>query len=151
MTNNFVQCELKGDYTKSPKKERTALKSLCSPHDVVSFCEPYMRNFEKEHFWALSLNAKNQILRCSEISVGLADAALVHPREVFRVALLSRAISLILVHNHPSGNPKPSRQDIKTTRRLIEAGELLGIPVLDHIVIGATDAWASVLREMKDN
>ena len=99
---------------------------------------------DREHFWVILLNARNQYLMHSEISVGTLSSSLVHPRNVFGPALREGAASLVLVHNHPSGDPTPSREDIRLTRQLVEASRLLDLQVHDHIVIGnGTDAWKS--------
>ena len=87
---------------------------------------------------ALHLDAKNRILCFELISLGSLNQSVVHPREVFKSALLSSAAAMILIHNHPSGDPSPSPEDLKITQRLKEAGELLGIKVLDHLVVGET-------------
>jgi DNA repair protein RadC len=98
----------------------------------------YLRKECKEHFIALHLDGKNRIACIDRISVGSLNQSIVHPREVFKTALLSSAAALLLIHNHPSGDPTPSREDLDITRRLKEAGELLGISILDHIIIGDT-------------
>lgn len=91
----------------------------------------------KEHFMALHLDSKNRILCIDNVSTGSLNASIVHPREVFKGVLLSSAAAIILLHNHPSGDPTPSREDLELTGRLREAGELLGIRVLDHVIIGS--------------
>ncbi|BDV41553.1 DNA repair protein RadC [Geotalea uraniireducens] len=90
----------------------------------------------KEHFIALHLDGKNRIACLDRVSVGSLNQSIVHPREVFKTALLSSAAAILLLHNHPTGDPTPSREDLEITRRIKEAGELLGIRVLDHIIIG---------------
>lgn len=90
----------------------------------------------KEHFVALHLDAKNRILCYDTVSVGSLCASVVHPREVFKSALLSSAAAVLFLHNHPSGDTRPSREDMEITRRLKESGDLLGIRVLDHLIIG---------------
>ena len=90
----------------------------------------------KEHFLALHLDAKNKILCLDRVSLGSLNASIVHPREIFKSALLSSAAALVLLHNHPSGDATPSREDLELTTRLRECGELLGIRVLDHVIIG---------------
>lgn len=90
----------------------------------------------KEYFLALHLDGKNRILCVDIVSIGSLNQSIVHPREVFKTALVSSAAAIILIHQHPSGDPKPSSEDIAITRRLKESGELLGIKVLDHIIIG---------------
>lgn len=90
----------------------------------------------KEHFLCLHLDGKNRIICLDRVAVGSLNQCVVHPREVFKSAVLSSAASIILVHNHPTGDPAPSSEDISITRRLKEAGELIGIGVIDHIIIG---------------
>ena len=107
-----------------------------SPLDVVSLVMEEMRFLDREHFRAISLNTKNQVLSVDTVSVGSLNTSVVHPREVFKRAIALSAAAVILVHNHPSGDPSPSREDLQVTRRLVEAGNLLGISVLDHVVIG---------------
>ena len=107
-----------------------------NPGDVADFLLERMGHYQQEHFIILLLNTKNRIYKEEEISVGTIDSSLVHPREVFNPAVRQRASSIILAHNHPSGDVTPSREDKQITRRLVESGEILGIPVLDHIIIG---------------
>jgi DNA repair protein RadC len=97
----------------------------------------FLVNQTKEHFYAVHLDTKNRIVCIDPVSVGSQNQSIVHPREVFKSVLVSSASALLLVHNHPSGDPSPSSEDIAITRRLKEAGEILGINVLDHIVIGS--------------
>jgi DNA repair protein RadC len=91
---------------------------------------------DKEHFWAIGLNTRNNIKYIELVSLGTLSASLVHCREVFRMAIISAVSSLILVHNHPSGDPEPSEEDLRITSRLIDAGKIIGIQVLDHVIIG---------------
>ncbi|MDQ0086738.1 DNA repair protein RadC [Paenibacillus anaericanus] len=107
-----------------------------TPEDVYKLVEPEMRYLKVEHFVILMLNSKNGVIAKEVISIGSLNACIVHPREVFRPAIKRSSASIICVHNHPSGNPDPSREDEAITKRLTEAGTLLGIDVLDHIVIG---------------
>lgn len=107
-----------------------------SPQDVCNFVMEEMCYLDREHFRAVILNTKNQVLAVETISVGSLNSSLVHPREVFKPALLRSAAAVILIHNHPSGDATPSNEDLEITRRLVEAGQLLGITVLDHIIIG---------------
>jgi len=107
-----------------------------SPTDVSNYLMERMRFLKKEIFKLLILDSKNKILKEKDISIGSLDQTIVHPREIFYEAIRYMAKSVILVHNHPSGDPTPSKNDIKTTERLIKGGELLGIKVLDHIIIG---------------
>ena len=114
-------------------EERT---TISTPEDVLALCWPQLRGKDKEHFWALALNTRNHLLRVVEVSIGSLNASIVHPRELFKDAVRVSAASLVVVHNHPSGDPTPSGADIQLTRRLIKAGDVLGIEVLDHVVIG---------------
>jgi DNA repair protein RadC len=98
----------------------------------------FLQQETKEHFVALHLDSKNRLVCIDLVASGSMSACIVHPREVFKSALLSSAAALILVHNHPSGDPSPSREDTEITKRLREAGDLLGVRVLDHIIIGET-------------
>ncbi|MTI80002.1 MAG: DNA repair protein RadC [Firmicutes bacterium] len=115
------------------QEQRTIIQS---PDDAASLVMEKMRRLDREHFKVLLLNTKNQVLSFETISVGTLNSSVVHPREVFKVAIKKSAASVILLHNHPSGEPAPSREDISITKRLIECGETLGINVLDHIIIG---------------
>lgn len=115
--------------------------------DVVALCGQQLRGLDREHFWALALNTKNRLLRIFEVSIGSLNASIVHPRELFKDAVRISAASLVVVHNHPSGDATPSGADIQLTRRLVKAGDVLGIEILDHVVIGDTGQHAS-LREL---
>jgi len=95
-----------------------------------------LKGKKKEHFLAVLLDTRGRLIKVSEISVGSLDTSIVHPREAFKEAISASAASVIFVHNHPSGDPEASEDDIKLTKRLAEAGEIMGIDVLDHIVIG---------------
>jgi DNA repair protein RadC len=98
----------------------------------------------REHFWAVLLNAQLGYLMHAEVSVGTLNASLVQPREVFGPALREGAAALVLIHNHPSGDPMPSREDIRLTRQLVDAGKLLDLPVHDHVIVGnGTGVWVS--------
>ena len=103
--------------------------------DVVSLVRGRLRGKQKEYFLALLIDSRGQLIRISEISVGSLDASIVHPREVFKEAIAASAASVLFVHNHPSGNPEPSDEDIDLTNRLLAAGNIVGIDVLDHIII----------------
>ena len=109
---------------------------LKSPEDVASLVQGRLKSKKKEHFLALLLDTRSQLIKTAEISIGSLDSSIVHPREVFKEAVSASAASVIFVHNHPSGDPEASEDDIKLTKRLAEAGEIMGIDVLDHIIIG---------------
>jgi len=107
-----------------------------SPDDAASLVMEEMRHLDREHFRALLLNTRNQVIGTDKVSVGTLNSSTVHPRELFRSAIKRSAASVILVHNHPSGDPTPSKEDLDITERLREAGKIIGIEVLDHIIIG---------------
>jgi DNA repair protein RadC len=110
------------------------LPTIRSPADVANAAASIRKN-KKENFVVLCLNARNQIIRKETISIGSLNASIVHPREVFQPAIKESAASIVLVHNHPSGDTKPSDDDIELTRRLVRAGEIMGIEVLDHVIV----------------
>ena len=118
---------------------------ITNPSDVVDLVMD-MQFLDKEHFRLISLNTKNYVVGNDDIFIGSLNSSIVHPREVFKKALEKNAASVILVHNHPSGDPEPSKDDIQATNRLMKAGEILGIEVLDHIIIG-TNRYKS-LKEL---
>lgn len=112
------------------------LATVRSAVDVYRLVRSEMEYLDREHFCVLMLNARNQVLRKEVVAIGCLDSAIVHPREIFKNCIKRSAASVILVHNHPSGDPTPSAEDLEITRRLSEGGKLLGITVLDHVIIG---------------
>ncbi|CAM5217805.1 DNA replication and repair protein RadC OS=Ureibacillus acetophenoni OX=614649 GN=SAMN05877842_102348 PE=3 SV=1 [Ureibacillus acetophenoni] len=110
--------------------------TIRSPHDAASFLMPEMSSLNQEHFVVLFLNTKNQIIHKQTIFIGSLNSSIVHPREIFREAVKRSAASIICAHNHPSGVPTPSPEDIDVTKRLQEAGYIIGIDLIDHIIIG---------------
>ena len=106
-----------------------------SPEEAVESIRSTLKGKKKEHFYLLCLDTRNRVTNVDQVSVGNLDSSIVHPREVFKTAISCLASSVIFVHNHPSGDLEPSSEDINLTKRLTEAGELLGIPVLDHIIV----------------
>lgn len=110
---------------------------ILSPKDVYERFAPFLRDLKQEVFKVLLLNSSNYLLRDIEISRGTLNASLVHPREVFRAAIIEPAASIILLHNHPSGNPEPSQEDIQITKQLIKASKVVEITIHDHIIIGS--------------
>ena len=117
--------------------------TIHGPEDVARLARPAFGDGRREMFLALLLNARHELLRIETVSVGSLNASIVHPREVFRRAMLDSAAAVILAHNHPSGDPEPSDEDLIMTKRLAEVGELVGIAVLDHVII-AGDAYLSL-------
>ena len=110
--------------------------TIKTPDDVAALLLPRFRYESREHFLAVLLSTKNHVLKTAVISIGSLNASIVHPRELFREAINCRAAAVILAHNHPSGDPTPSPEDVALTRKLVEAGSLLDIPVLDHLILG---------------
>ncbi len=110
--------------------------------EIFRHFEPLLRGLKKECFWSVLLDGKNRITRLVRISEGSLTASLAHPREVFRPAVREAAAAVLFVHNHPSGDPEPSPEDIQITRRLVESGRILGIRVLDHVIIGGRSYYS---------
>jgi DNA repair protein RadC len=127
--------------TRERLPDRTSIRG---PADVFRIMAPCLRDLPHEEFHILLLNAQHAVLRDVLVTRGILDASLIHPREVFRPAILERAAAVILVHNHPSGDPSPSSEDRVVTRQMVEAGRSIGIAVLDHVIV-AGDEWASAL------
>lgn len=117
-------------------------KSIKSPKDVYDYIHPKLNDIDKENFIVLHLDTKNKIIKDEIISIGTLNSSLVHPREVFKSAIKESANSIILVHNHPSGDSKPSIEDKEITEKLYDAGELLNIKVLDHVIIGKDEYYS---------
>jgi DNA repair protein RadC len=116
---------------------------LRSPEEVAAEVRSQLKGKKKEHFVVLCLDTRNRLINHKLVSVGSLDTSIVHPREVFNEAITSRAASVIFAHNHPSGDPEPSKEDVELTRRLAKAGEIMGIDVLDHIII-CDNSYASL-------
>jgi DNA repair protein RadC len=112
-----------------------APKPVRGPDDVVALIGKRLRSEAREHFLVLLLNARHECVAVETVSIGSLNASIVHPREVFRPAVLASAASIICAHNHPSGDPEPSEEDLSITRRLAQVGELLGIGLLDHVIV----------------
>ena len=124
-------------------------RMLSSPEAVALLAIDLVKahDDDKEHFWVLFLNAQNHYLMHTEVSVGTQSASLVHPREVLGPAMREGAASLILIHNHPSGDPTPSREDLRLTRQLAEGATLLDIRLHDHIIVGnGSGKWVSLAQ-----
>ncbi len=111
-------------------------RTISSPKDAYEMIKEQLEGLDREQFIIACLNTKNEPTNISVVSVGSLNKAIVHPREVFKTAILSNASSIMAFHNHPSGDTTPSQQDIQLTHRLVEAGELLGIKLVDHLIIG---------------
>ncbi|NOQ55792.1 MAG: DNA repair protein RadC [Nanohaloarchaea archaeon] len=118
--------------------------SIKSAKDVFNYAHERLKDLDREHFVILHLDTKNKITKDETISIGILNASLIHPREVFKSAIKESANSIILVHNHPSGDCAPSDEDLSITKKLIKAGELLNIKVLDHVIIGDNSYWSYI-------
>lgn len=114
-----------------------------SPLDGASVAKSFIGDDDREVFFVMCLNTKNEVIAVHRCHVGSLNAAIVHPREVFKAAILNNASSIIVSHQHPSGNPYPSQEDLQVTKRLEEAGKILGIEVLDHVIVSDSDAYYS--------
>lgn len=125
------------------KEQKSRKKTILSSQDVYQLIKSKIKNYAKEHFIVLSFDNRNKLLGLDIISVGTLDTNLVHPRETFEAAIRRHASKIIIVHNHPSGNIEPSKEDIEITNQLQEAGKVMGIELLDHLIIG--DGYRSIL------
>ncbi|MDD5313152.1 MAG: DNA repair protein RadC [Dehalococcoidia bacterium] len=114
---------------------QTGGDKISSPQEAVKSVQKELKGKKKEYFYIICLDTRNRVIGKGPVSIGNLDSSIVHPREVFKYAISSLAASVIFIHNHPSGDLEPSVEDISLTKRLFEAGELLGIPVLDHIIV----------------
>lgn len=110
-------------------------KIITSPDVAARIAGEYLQGVDREHFVGMYLNSANRLISINTVSVGTLNSSLVHPREVFKLAYMVSAASVIAVHNHPSGNIEPSKEDISITKQLVEAGKILGIPLHDHIIV----------------
>lgn len=134
------------------KESLPEVKAIKSPIDVINALDEQIQTLDNEKFWVLHLDSKNQFdSQPEEITSGLLNSSLVHPREVFRKAIRNATCAVILAHNHPSGDPTPSPEDIKITRQLVEAGKIIDIKVLDHIIIGKKSDRHSQYTSMREN
>jgi len=115
---------------------RGEIKVIRSPEDAACLLMDEMKHLDREHFKVILLDSKNSVISIETVSIGTVNASIVHPREVLKPALMKSATSLILVHNHPTGQTSPSREDILLTRRFEKCGRILGIEIVDHIIIG---------------
>lgn len=132
--------QLKAAFELSRRLENSAVAekkvTIRNPEDIVRAVKGRLKGKKKEHFLTLLLDTRNQLLNVVPVSIGSLDTSIVHPREAFKEAISASAAAVVFAHNHPSGDPQPSAEDIKLTQRLVKAGEILGIEVLDHIIIG---------------
>lgn len=120
-------------YIKDKKEKGYAVRS---PEDAANYLMESMKNLDQEYFVVMFLNTKNEVIKSKTIFIGSLNSSIVHPRETYREALKCSAASVIISHNHPTGDPSPSQEDILVTKRFVEVGKIMGMEVLDHIVIG---------------
>jgi len=123
-------------------QSKNPIKKISCAKDVFDYFHEILDGKKQENFYILALNNQNNIVKEELISKGILDSALIHPREIFKPAIKNSASKIILVHNHPSGDPTPSKEDIDVTKKLIEAGKLIDIKVLDHVIIGSDRWWS---------
>jgi DNA repair protein RadC len=138
MRIKIVSCQMIKERTVNYQGENTVKRAIKSPDCVYRIATDVLQLdvASEEYFYIAMLNTKNGINGISEVSHGSLNASIVHPREVFKLAVLANASGIVCIHNHPSGDPEPSSEDIETTSRLVKAGELLGIKVHDHVIVG---------------
>lgn len=121
-------------------------QKVTSPQDIADIFIPLLRDDNKERFIVVCLNSSNKIIKHETISIGNLNSSVVHPREIFKVAIDNSSASIILIHNHPSGNPEPSNEDISITKKIVESGKILDIPVFDHLII-AGETYTSFVEK----
>jgi len=131
-----IQLLAVSEIAKRKNSLRDKVIKIKSARDINDLFIEEVRGRTKEHFFTVLLDTKNKVIKIEEVSVGILDATIIHPREIFKEAIKSSASRIVLVHNHPSGDPSPSEEDLQITRKLIDVGELIGIEVLDHVIIG---------------
>lgn len=120
------------------------MRKISSPSDATNLGRQFLEGSDREKLVACCLDTKNQPISINVVSVGSLNSSIIHPRELFKVAILSNAASIIIFHNHPSGDPTPSIEDINVTNRLKDAGKLIGIDLIDHIIIGSESSYCSL-------
>ncbi len=123
-------------------------KKVIDPSIVAEYFIPLLKDEQQETFWVVCLNAANKITNYQKISVGILNSVIIHPREVFKIAIESNAVSIIVLHNHPSGNVSPSDDDKYITKRLKETGKIIGIEVFDHIIVAGTNFFSFVEKNV---
>ena len=128
-------------------QSKQPVKRITCAQDVFNLFHERLKDEKQEHFYVILLSTKNHIIGEHLVSKGVLDAAILEPREVFRPAIKSATSRIILVHNHPSGDPTPSDEDVEVTKRLIEAGNMINIKVLDHVIVGNGRHWSWVERK----
>jgi len=120
-----------------------ANRLIQAPEHAAKIVTDYLRGVDREHFVGLYLNTANNLITIHTVSVGTLNSSLVHPREVFKIALMVNAASVVVSHNHPSGNAEPSQEDLAITKQLVEAGKILGVPLYDHVIVTEGNGFTS--------
>ena len=123
-------------------------RKISSPQEVADVFIPLLKDEVKEKFIVVCMNSANKIIKYEVISIGNLNSSVVHPREVFKVAIENNSASIILIHNHPSGNPEPSNEDISITKKIVDTGTILSIPVFDHIIIAGNNFTSFVEKRL---
>ncbi|MGB5288093.1 MAG: DNA repair protein RadC [Ignavibacteriaceae bacterium] len=121
-------------------------RKITSPQDIADIFIPILRDEIKEKFIVVCLNSANKVIKYETISIGNLNSSVVHPREIFKVAIDNSSAGIILIHNHPSGNPEPSNEDLRITKKIVESGKILDIPVFDHLII-AGETYTSFVEK----
>jgi DNA repair protein RadC len=124
------------EFSKRVKVKSLKKKPLKNGQDVFDYASPKLSGLKQEHFMAILLDTKNHVINDQIISIGTLNSSIIHPRDIFKSAIKESANAIILVHNHPSGDPEPSEEDKATTEKIMQVGELMGIKILDHVIIG---------------
>lgn len=139
-------CRILAAYELSKRAKLQAVQGIKGADDAIRFCKPIVEDLEQENFLVVFLNAKNCVLGYEIVTRGLVNSSQVHPREVFRPAIKNNASAIIVAHNHPSGDPTPSKSDYAVTNQLRKAGLTLGIPLLDHLIVAKNSCFSFSLE-----
>lgn len=131
------------EITKRISSKKENIKKISSAKDVFDLMHSKLKGKKQEEFWVVLLNSHNNVIKYELITKGILDASIAHPREIFRSAIRNSAKKMILVHNHPSGNPEPSQEDLDMTKRIIELGDQMDIKVLDHVILAGEEKFWS--------
>jgi len=140
--NKAMQLLAMSELGKRYNQEKNAVKKITCAEDVFKLFHTRLRDKKQEHFYLVMLNNQNNIMGEQLVTMGTLDSSVIDSREIFKHVIKNSIAKVILVHNHPGGNPNPSEEDLEVTRKLIEVGDLLGIKVLDHVIIGREGFWS---------
>ncbi|MEX2017606.1 MAG: DNA repair protein RadC [Candidatus Pacearchaeota archaeon] len=140
--NKAMQILAMAELGKRYDQEKNSVNKITKAEDVFKLFHRRLRDKKQEHFYVLLLNNQNHIIKEELISKGVLDAAIIHPREIFKSAIKNSCAKILLVHNHPSGNANPSEEDLDITKKIIEVGKQVDIKVLDHVIIGDNSWWS---------